>query len=169
MAPTTCVKVVRQVLRAGADWVKLCTTGGVLSPHDDGNLPEFTLDEIEVAVYEAGRKGKGVMVHAFGGEGIDNAVRAGVRSIEHGIFLTEEQAARMAREGLWIVPTLAMIRDVIRWADAGLHPTLRGNESTRAGADRRRAVQIARECGVRIAVGTDYVSRDQHGRNLEES
>jgi imidazolonepropionase-like amidohydrolase len=161
-------KVVRQVLRAGADWIKLCTTGGVLSPHDDGNLPEFSLEEIQVAVYEAGRKGKGALVHAFGGEGIDNAIRAGVRSIEHGIFLTEEQGARMARSGVWIVSTLAVIRDVVRWAHAGSIPPYAVAKALALEPLVGEAVQIAKECGVRIAVGTDYVSRDQHGRNLEE-
>ena len=115
-------KVVRETLRAGADWIKLCTTGGILSAHDDGDIPEFTIEEIEVAVFEAERRGKGVMVHAFGGEGIDNAIEAGVRTIEHGIFLTDEQAKRMAAAGVSLVPTLAVIRDVMRWAKAGLVP-----------------------------------------------
>ncbi len=161
-------RTVRTVLRSGADWIKLCTTGGVLSAHDDGDVPEFTLEEIQVAVFEAERKGKGVMVHAFGGEGLDNAVRAGVRSVEHAIYLTEEQAARMAEAGCWLVPTLAILRDVIRWAEKGLLPPY----AVRKGLELKEriggAVAIARDHGVRIALGTDYVSRDQHGRNLEE-
>ena len=161
-------RTVREVLRAGADWLKLCTTGGVLSAHDEGDVPEFTPEEIEVAVYEAGRKGKGVMVHAFGGEGIDNAVRAGVRSVEHRIFLTEEQAALMAEKGCFLVPTLAILRDIIRWADAGLVPPYAVRKALALKPRLGRAVRIAREAGVKIAMGTDYVERGQHGRNLEE-
>ena len=110
-------KTVRRVLRAGADWIKLCSTGGVLSPHDDGDMPELTEEEIGVAVFETERRGKGVMAHAFGGEGLENAVRAGVRSIEHGIFLTEEQAALMAGRDCFLVPTLFVVREVIGWAE----------------------------------------------------
>jgi imidazolonepropionase-like amidohydrolase len=161
-------RAARTILRSGADWIKLCTTGGVLSAHDQGEVAEFTLEEIRVAVFEATRKGKGVMVHAFGGEGLDNAVEAGVRSIEHGVFLTDDQAARMAASGCWLVPTLAILRDVIRWAEADLLPPY----ATRKALDLKPriggAVRIAREHGVRIALGTDYVSREQHGRNMEE-
>jgi len=161
-------KVVREVLRAGCDWIKLCTTGGILSAHDDGDTPEFTVEEIEVAVFEAKRKGKGVMVHAFGGEGLDNAVRAGVRSVEHGIFLTEEQAKRMAAAGCSLVPTLAVLRDVIRWAEEGLLPDYAVQKALALKPRLGSAVRIAREHGVHIALGTDYVERNEHGRNLEE-
>jgi imidazolonepropionase-like amidohydrolase len=161
-------RAVRTVLRTGADWVKLCTTGGILSAHDEAEVAQFTLEEIQVAVFEAERRGRGVMVHAFGGEGLDNAVEAGVRSVEHGVYLTEQQAARMAAAGCWLVPTLAILRDVILWAEAGVLPPY----ATRKGLELKEriggAVAIAREHGVPIALGTDYVSRDQHGRNLEE-
>jgi imidazolonepropionase-like amidohydrolase len=80
---------VRATLRAGADWIKLATTGGLVSEHDEPLVPELTREEIETAVFEAGRKGKHVAAHAYGGEGLTNAVEAGVRSIEHGGFLTE--------------------------------------------------------------------------------
>jgi imidazolonepropionase-like amidohydrolase len=148
-------RTVRAVLRAGADWIKLCTTGGILSAHDEGDVPEFTPEEIEVAVYEGARKRKGVMVHAFGGEGIDNAVRAGVRSVEHGIFLTEEQAALMAERGCFLVPTLAILRDVIAWAEAGLVAPYAIRKALDLKARIGSAVRIAREAGVKIALGTD--------------
>jgi imidazolonepropionase-like amidohydrolase len=167
-SPDEMRKTVRTVLRAGADWIKLCTTGGVLSAHDEGDVPELTLEEIEVAVFEARRKGKGVMSHAFGGEGLDNAVRAGVRTIEHGLFLTEEQAARMAESGSWLVPTLAVVRDIIRWAEEGLLPPYAARKALALKPRIGNAVRIAREYGVKIALGTDYVHRDEHGRNLEE-
>jgi imidazolonepropionase-like amidohydrolase len=161
-------RTVREVLRAGADWIKLCTTGGVLSAHDEGDAAEFTSEEIEVAVFEGARKRKHVMVHAFGGDGIDNAVRAGVRSVEHGIFLTEEQAGLMAERGCFLVPTLAILRDVIAWAEAGLVPDYAIRKALDLKPRIGSAVRIAREAGVKIALGTDYVERNQHGRNLEE-
>jgi imidazolonepropionase-like amidohydrolase len=162
-------KVVRQVLRAGADWIKLCTTGGVVSPHDDGEIPELTAEEIAVAVFEAGRKGKGVMSHAFGGEGLDNAVRAGVRSIEHGIFLTEEQAALMASKGCTLVPTLYVVREVIGWAEqGGVLPEYAERKALALRDTIGNAVEVARAHGVRIALGSDFIRRELHGRNLAE-
>jgi imidazolonepropionase-like amidohydrolase len=160
--------VVRSVLRAGADWIKLATTGGLVSEHDEPLVPELTLEEIEVAVFEAARKGRPVAAHAYGGEGLENAVRAGVRSIEHGGFLTERQAALMAERGCWLVPTLSAMRDVLAWArDGRLTPT-QSRKILDFGLDLGEAVRIAREYGVKLAVGTDYISREQHGRNLEE-
>jgi imidazolonepropionase-like amidohydrolase len=162
-------KTVRRVLRAGADWIKLCTTGGVLSPHDDGDMPELTVEEIGVAVYEAARKRKGVMAHAFGGDGLENAVRAGVRSIEHGIFLTEQQAELMASRDCFLVPTLFVLREVIAWAEQG--GVMPAYAETKALALRERlgnAVEIARAHNVKIALGSDFVRRELHGRNLAE-
>jgi imidazolonepropionase-like amidohydrolase len=159
---------VRATLRAGADWIKLAATGGVLSPHDDPFGAEFTFDEIAAAVFEAGRKKRSVMVHAFGGEGVDNAVAAGVRSIEHGIFVTEEQAARMASSGCWLVPTLAVMEDVFALARAGSLPAPSVRKALELEPLVGQAVAIAREAGVRIALGTDSFTRAAHGRNLRE-
>jgi imidazolonepropionase-like amidohydrolase len=159
---------VRSVLRAGADWVKLATTGGVMSPTDEPEVAELTPDEIGVAVFEARRKGRHVMAHANGGEGLDNAVRAGVRSIEHGIFLTEEQAAEMAAEGCWLVPTLAIIHDVISWAENGRLGEVSTRKALALKPHLGTAVAIAKAYEVKIALGTDFISRDQHGRNLAE-
>lgn len=161
-------RAVREVLRAGGQWIKLCATGGVLSPHDTPNGAELTAEEIGVAVFEAGRKGRGVMVHANGGEGLETAVEAGVRSIEHGIFLTEAQATAMAAAGCWLVPTLAVIRDAIRWADDGLMPDYAIAKAQQLRAAFGDSVRIAREHGVPIALGSDALNREQHGRNLDE-
>lgn len=159
--------VVREVLRAGADWVKLCTTGGVMSAGRP-EVAELTLEEIGVAVFEAGRQGKAVMAHAMGGEGLDNAVAAGVRSIEHGLFLTEEQARRMAARGCWLVPTLAVIADVLAWAEEGAIPPDAAAKAVEVAGLAGQAVAIAERHGVPIAVGTDSFHRSQHGRNLRE-
>lgn len=161
-------RTVRATLRAGADFIKLATTGGLVSDHDLPLVPEFTFEEIEVAVFEAGRKRRHVAAHAYGGEGLDNAVRAGVRSIEHGGFLTEEQAARMAEAGCWLVPTLSAMRDVLDWARSGRLTPAQCRKILDFGLELGGAVRIAKEYGVRMASGTDYIMREQHGKNLEE-
>jgi imidazolonepropionase-like amidohydrolase len=160
--------VVREVLRAGADWIKLCATGGFLSEHDEPTASELTLDEIRCAVDEAGRRGRHVMVHAYGGAGVDHAVAAGVRSVEHGTFLTEEQAAAMAAAGCFLVPTLATFSDLVSWAQRGeLGPAANAKVLARAST-LGQCVAIAREHGVRIATGCDFLTREQHGCNLRE-
>ena len=160
--------VVRAALRAGADWIKLATTGGLVSDHDQPLIAELTPDEIAVAVFEAGRKGKGVAAHAYGGEGLTNAVRAGVRSIEHGGFLTEEQAALMAECGCFLVPTLSAMRDTLRWAEDGALTPTQCKKILDFNLDIGACVRMAKAHGVRMASGTDYISREQHGKNLEE-
>jgi imidazolonepropionase-like amidohydrolase len=166
--PDSMRRAVRAALRAGADFIKLATTGGLVSEHDDPLVPELTPDEIEAAVFEASRKGRHVAAHAYGGEGLDNAVRGGVRSIEHGGFLTEEQASGMAAAGCWLVPTLSAMRDTLRWAESGTLTPRQREKVLGFGLELGAAVRIAREHGVKLAVGTDYITREQHGRNLEE-
>jgi imidazolonepropionase-like amidohydrolase len=159
---------VRATLRAGADWIKLATTGGLVSEHDEPLTPELTPEEVGVAVFEAGRKGKAVSAHAYGGEGLTNAVEAGVRSIEHGGFLTEEQAALMAQRGCYLVPTLSAMRDCLKWAQEGSLTPTQCRKILDLNLDIGACVRIAKEYGVPLASGTDYISRTQHGKNLEE-
>lgn len=159
---------VRATLRAGADWIKLATTGGLVSEHDEPLVPELTTEEIGIAVFEAARKGRHVAAHAYGGEGLTNAVEAGVRSIEHGGFLTEEQARLMADRGCYLVPTLSAMRDCLRWAEEGALTPTQCRKILDLGLDLGECVRIAKEYAVPLASGTDYISRDQHGNNLEE-
>jgi imidazolonepropionase-like amidohydrolase len=166
--PESMRTTVRATLRAGADWIKLATTGGLVSEHDEPLVPELTKEEIGVAVFEAGRKGKHVAAHAYGGEGLTNAVEAGVRSIEHGGFLTEEQARLMADRGCYLVPTLSAMRDCLRWAEEGALTPTQCRKILDLGLDLGECVRVAKEYGVQLASGTDYISRDQHGNNLEE-
>jgi imidazolonepropionase-like amidohydrolase len=166
--PESMRHAVRAVLRSGGDFVKLATTGGLVSDHDQPLIAEFTLEEIQAAVFEASRKGKHVAAHAYGGEGLDNAVQAGVRSIEHGGFLTEEQAARMAEAGCWLVPTLSAMRDTLQWAETGRLTPPQCRKVLAFGLELGGAVRLAKEYGVKLAIGTDYIMREQHGKNLEE-
>jgi imidazolonepropionase-like amidohydrolase len=161
---------VRELLRAGADWIKLCTTGGVFEGADAANATELSVEEVAVAVVEAERRGRGVMCHAVGAPGIDVALEAGVRSIEHGIHLTEEQAARMGAAGTFLVPTLVIyhqIVDMVRAAPDAFPPALRSSVADIAptlGA----CVRLAHEHGVPIALGTDLYTTAGHGGNLAE-
>jgi len=158
----------RATLRAGADWIKLATTGGLVSDHDQPLIPEFTPEEIAAAVFEADRKGKGVSAHAYGGPGLTNAVEAGARSIEHGGFVTEEQAALMAERGCFLVPTLSAMRDCLRWAEQGALTPTQCKKILEFNLDLGECVRIAKQYGVPLASGTDYIKREQHGLNLEE-
>jgi len=161
-------KAVRTVLRSGADWIKLLATGGVLSAGDGEFEPELTDEEIGVAVTEAGRRRKPVMVHALGGPAIASAVTAGARSIEHGVFLSEADAELMAARGCALVPTLAIYHRLAGQARAGNFAGLRASRALAVGEHLGESVAIARAAGVTIALGSDFGHRDDHGSNLEE-
>lgn len=159
---------VRQLIRGGADWIKLAATGGLVSDFDQPLVADFTVEELKVAVFEASRKRVPVAAHAYGGEGLTTAVEAGVRSIEHGGFLTEEQAALMAERGCWLVPTLSAMRDCLRFAADGILTPTQCEKILSLGLELGACVRLAKEYGVRMASGSDYITRRQHGRNLEE-
>jgi len=161
-------RTARTLLRAGAEVLKVCTTGGVLSPRDDPRHSQFTPEELEILVTEATAQGRYVMAHAQGAEGIKNAVRAGIRSIEHGIYLDDEAIDLMLTRGTWLVPTLIAPVSVIRAAESGIQipdaMLRKAKEVTEAHAI---SVRRAAEAGVRIAMGTDS-GIGPHGTNLDE-
>ena len=99
--------------------VKVATSGGVLSPRDNPAHAHFRPTELDVLVEEATAAGMFVMAHAQAADGIKNAVRAGIRSIEHGIFLDDEGIDLMMANGTWLVPTLVAPRGVLEAAAAG--------------------------------------------------
>jgi imidazolonepropionase-like amidohydrolase len=159
---------VRELVRMGADVIKVATTGGVLSPRDDPRHAHFRPVELETLVEEATAAGIFVMAHAQGGDGITNAVRAGIRSIDHGIFLDDEAIELMKARATWFVPTLVAPQGVIDAADAGVPLPPAVVDKARAVIDiHRSAFRKAVEAGVRIAMGTDS-GVTPHGRNLRE-
>lgn len=161
-------RVARTLLRAGADVLKVCTTGGVLSPRDDPRHSQFTPEELDVLVAEATMQGRAVMAHAQGADGIKNAVRAGIRSIEHGIYLDDEAIELMLARGTWLVPTLVAPVNVIRAAAAGAAlPDAVVQKAKEVAEVHLDSVRRAAEAGVRIAMGTDS-GVGPHGTNLEE-
>lgn len=162
-------KVTRTLLRAGADQIKICSTGGVLSPADDPRHSQFTKDEISVVVEEAGLQGKYVMSHAQGTAGIMTALECGVRTIEHGIYLTDEAIQAFLDHDAYLVPTLAAPRAVIRKAEAGnsgLPPQVI-EKAYRVFETHQKSVAMAVAAGVKIGMGTDS-GVGVHGENLEE-
>ena len=161
-------KVVRLVLRAGADWIKLVATRGVLAGSEGGFDAELSFDEIATAVVEARRRHRPVMVHALGGQAIAWAVGAGARSIEHGVFLSEADAAAMAASGCMLVPTLVIYERLVALAQAGALEAARAERALEVGSHLGEAVRIARAAGVKVALGSDFGHRDDHGANLSE-
>ncbi len=159
---------VRELRRMGADVIKVATSGGVLSPRDDPRHAHFRPAELDVLVEEATAAGIFVMAHAQGREGILNALRAGIRSIEHGIFLDDEGIELMLRNGAWLVPTLGAGRGVIAAADAGTVFPPGVLEKARSVVEQHFGnVRRAVEAGVNIAMGTD-APLVPHGQNLRE-
>lgn len=163
--PEGVLRRVREVIRAGADVIKICTTGGVLSPEDEPTSSQFLPEEIETVVAEAKAADLEVMSHAQGTNGIKNAVRAGVRSIEHGIYLDDEAIAMMVEAGTFLVPTLIAPLGVLENPDGVPEAGLRkAREVVEAHRD---SISRAADAGVKIAMGTDS-GITAHGRNLEE-
>lgn len=159
---------VREMLRAGADVIKIATTGGVFSPRDDPRQAHFRDAEIAIIVEEAAAAGRFVMAHAQGNAGIKTAIRNGVRSVEHGIFLDTEAIEMMIDSGTWLVPTLTASLGVSEAITSGvpIWPEAVEKERIIAGAA-EESVRAAIDAGVKIAMGTDAPVYP-HGKNLRE-
>lgn len=158
---------VREVIRAGADWIKLCTSGGVLSPGDQPHHSALTLEEIRAAVQEAATQGRKVMAHAQANAGIKNALKGGVATIEHGIWLDGDAIEMMLDGGNALIPTLVAPQWVIRHAEAGKMPAYAAAKARDVVNDHIASIRMAVEAGVKIAFGTD-TGVGPHGTNGEE-
>jgi imidazolonepropionase-like amidohydrolase len=159
---------VRYQVKFGADVIKTCATGGVLSEGDAVGTPQYTFEELKAMVDEAHKLDeRKVAAHAHGTEGIKIAVRAGVASIEHGSFLDEEGARMMAQRGTYLVPTLMAGEAAERAAKSGRLTGLRAEKALAAAAAMRNGIKIAMRAGVPIALGTD-AGVGPHGANARE-
>lgn len=159
-------KSTRESFRRGAEFLKLCVTGGVISKHDELTDTQFTIEEIAAAVTEASARGTYVTVHAHNTKGIRNAVQAGARCVEHGTGIDDETAALMAANDVALVPTLAAVEAVLSNAVVGLPPAM----AARATLVRDAMVSgllAAKEAGVRVGSGSDLVGPDQTRRGEE--
>jgi imidazolonepropionase-like amidohydrolase len=158
---------VRELLAGGADFIKIIATGAVLTAGTTPSMPEFTEAEIRAAVDEAARHGTFVAAHAHGAEGIKNAIRAGVRTIEHGSFLDDEGIALMVKHGTWPVADIYngdYIEDV-GTRDGWPEEIMRKNRET-TGTQRANFAKAV-QAGVRIGYGTD-AGVYPHGDNARQ-
>lgn len=159
-------KKVREIIKAGGDWIKVCCSGGIYS-NDAPNVTQFRVDELRAAVEEAATQGVRVMAHAQALGGTKNALAAGVATVEHGIWLDEEACRRMVETNTTLVTTMMGFIWVDRWAERGLNDADMGEKVQQVLADHGASLRLARETGVKIAVGTDS-GVGPHGENGEE-
>jgi len=155
---------VRQNIKYGADLIKVCATGGVLSKGDDPKASQYSLDELKALVADAHRLGRKVAAHAHGAEGILFATQAGVDSIEHGTYIDEDDIAAMKQHGTWLVPTLYLI-DWMR--ENPRLPAMFQKKMTDVSAAVLENQRKAVAAGVKVALGTDAAVYP-HGQNAHE-
>lgn len=164
-------KAVREQLRSGAEWIKTCTTGAVTTQIlSNPDILEWSDPEIRALIEEAHRLGARVAVHAHAKAGIVQALNAGADSIEHGTYLDDETAKQMADAGVWLVPTLFVLIQLIEHgAEFGI-PDWVLAKAREAMVARQRSMEAALRHGVPIAMGTDIGGQDllPHGRNAAE-
>ena len=164
-------KAVREQLRAGADWIKTCTTGAVTTQESSRpDLLEWSDEEIATLVEEAHRLGSRVAVHAHANAGIRQALNANADTIEHGTYLDDETARMMADQGKYLVPTLFVLHELVeRGADFGT-PAWVLVKAREVKIARQASLEAAFRHGVPIAMGTDIGGQDllPHGRNAAE-
>jgi imidazolonepropionase-like amidohydrolase len=158
---------VRELLAGGADFIKVIATGAVFTSGTTPSMPEFTEQEIRAAVEEAARAGSFVIAHAHGAEGIKNAVRAGVRTIEHGSYLDDEGIALMVKHGTWLVADVynGDYTEEVGTRDGWSEEILRKNRET-TDVQRQNFARAVR-AGVRIGFGTD-AGIYPHGDNARQ-
>ncbi len=161
-------KAVRQRYKEGADLIKITATGGVLSFAKNGQNPQFTEEEIRAVVETAADYGFHVAAHAHGAEGMKRAIRAGVRTIEHGTYLDDEAMDLMIQHGTYLVPTLLAGDHVAgKAAIDGYYPEIVRVKAEVIGPVMKETFGKAYKKGVRIAFGTDS-GVSPHGENAHE-
>jgi imidazolonepropionase-like amidohydrolase len=159
---------VRELIRDGADVIKVATSGGVLSPRDEPKHPHFRDEELEMLVSEASAAGIWAMAHAQGTPGIKAAIRAGIRSIDHGVYLDDAAIEMMIERETYLVPTLVAPTGVIAAAEAGVPIPENMVTKARGVIDAHRdSFKRAVAAGVKVAMGTDSAVTP-HGENLKE-
>ncbi len=155
---------VRETIKYGADLIKICATGGVLSKGDDPQAAQYTLEEMKAIVADAHRLGRRVAAHAHGSQGILWASEAGVDSIEHGSYMNEEDIAMMKQHGTYFVPTAYLVD----WMQQSGHlPAIYAQKMRDVSAVEKANAKRAIEAGVKVALGTDAAVYP-HGLNAHE-
>jgi imidazolonepropionase-like amidohydrolase len=157
-------RAARRQIRRGATQVKLMASGGIMSPSDPIDSQQFTVEEMAAAVREAHAYGRYVMAHCYTAEAMTNALDAGVRSLEHGSFMSEAVARRMVEARAYLVPTVVIMEILAR---ASGIPDFSRQKLDRVRSALADAVALARETGVRIGSGSDLLGPRQRRRASE--
>lgn len=167
-----CMVAVREQLRLGADVIKVCASGGVLSERDHPIHQQFTDAELRAMVEVAAMAERTVMAHCHGKPGMMAAIEAGVGSVEHGTYLDEEVCSAMVERGVVLVPTRLIVADLMAAGQGPLSDAM-WQKLVATNARHRDAVALAHEQGVTIAMGTDIAistpgAPDSWGRHGHE-
>jgi imidazolonepropionase-like amidohydrolase len=158
---------VRENIKYGADLIKICATGGVLSKGDDPQASQYTLEEMTAIVADAHRLGRKVAAHAHGAQGILWASKAGVDSIEHGSYIDDAGIAEMKKNGTYLVPTLYLGDWFLENAERNHVPDFLLAKAKAVMPAARKNVAHAFASGVKVAFGTDAAVYP-HGLNAHE-
>lgn len=162
-----CLRAVRMNLRRGADVIKICASGGVMSEIDHPIHQQFSGDELRAIVEETARAERVVAAHCHGKPGIMAALEAGVKTIEHGSYLDEEAADAMVEAGAILVPTRFVVDQLLQMPE--VLPAYAYRKGQMVAEHHEQAMKIAVATGVKIATGTDiFMSGDMYGRNGQE-
>jgi imidazolonepropionase-like amidohydrolase len=160
-------KLIRFEVKNGADVIKLAASAGVLSEEESVGAPQYSQEEMNAVVDEAGMWGRKVAAHAHGPEAIRRAVRAGVASIEHGTLLDEAGAKMMKERGTYLVPTMYALDYVIaEYGKLGFPQHILAKARSME-KDAERSFRIAQKAGVKLAYGTD-AAVFPHGNNAKQ-
>jgi imidazolonepropionase-like amidohydrolase len=167
--PYDCRRATRNAIKYGADFIKITSTGGVMTDNNTGTAQQMTDDELLEVVAAAAAMGRKVASHAHGTEGINSALRAGVASIEHGSYTDESSIELFLETGAYLVPTLLAGATVVDMAKNNdfLPPNVR-EKALRVGADMQGNFAKAHAAGVKVAFGTD-TGISPHGENAREA
>ena len=164
-SPDECRAATRTNIKYGVDQIKLMATGGVMSMGDEPGAPELTYEEMKVICDLAASHGKLTTAHAHGAEGIKNAIRAGITSIEHGMMIDEEGMHMMAESGTYLIPTIiAAYQIVANGVEAGI-PAWGVEKAERCLKNHGENLKEMRKMGVKIGFGTDAATPfNPHGK-----
>ncbi len=162
-------KAAREQIKAGADVIKLMATGGVMTRGMEPGSAQLTEEEMRAAVEEAHKAGRRTAAHAQGAQGILNALRAGIDSIEHGVFLDQRSLDYMLEKDIPLVPTISALQCIEENGVRAGIPDFAVEKTKRLKSDFLQSINMAREAGVRVAMGTDAGTPfNFHGQNLRE-
>jgi imidazolonepropionase-like amidohydrolase len=167
-SPEEAVKAVRERYKEGADVIKITATGGVLSVAKNGKNPQFSIDEIRAITTTAKDYNMLTAAHAHGDEGIQRAILGGIKTIEHGTFMSEETMELMKKYDTYLVPTLSAGKEVEKNAEIeGFYPDIVVPKAREIGPKLKATFAKAYKKGVKIAFGTD-AGVFAHGINAKE-